>query len=84
MPTTTNSGPENPVPTGKLTAVPNDPVPSPGRIETLPEPTLATARSSFPSLSKSPTAIERGEAPTAKLTGGANDPVPSPIRLGAG
>src|SRR5438105_4775751 len=54
-PTATDTGP---LPTGKLMAAPNVPVPVPSRIDTLEELALATARSCLPSALKSPTATE--------------------------
>ena len=67
------------VPTAKLVAVPNEPVPLPKSIETLLEPALTTAISKNVSPLKSPTATEDGEVPTAKLVAGVpNKPVPLP------
>ena len=67
------------VPTAKLVAVPNEPVPLPKSIETLLEFRLAIARSKIVSPLKSPTATENGESPTAKLVAGVpNKPVPLP------
>ena len=60
---------------GKLVAGPNEPVPVPKSIETLLEAKLAVARSKFPSLLKSPTAIENGKVPpvVGKLVAGPNE-----------
>ena len=73
------------VPTARLVAAPKLPVPSPNRIDTLPEslidPLLATARSSLLSLLKSPTAIETGVSPAEKLAAVPKPPAPSPMRI---
>ena len=75
-PTATESGE---VPTAKLVAVPNEPVPLPKSIETLLESKLVTARSKSVSPLKSPTATERGADPTVKLVAGVpKEPVPLP------
>ena len=54
------------------------PLPIPKSMETLFEPTLATARSSIVSLLKLPTATEDGPSPAPKLTAGVTN-VPLPI-----
>ncbi len=50
------------------------------RIETVPEPSLATARSGLASPLKSPTATERGLNPTPTLGAVVKPPVPFPRR----
>jgi hypothetical protein len=51
------------------------------RIDTLSEPSLATARSSLPSPLKSATATEAGVVPTAKFVAIPKAPVPLPKRI---
>src|SRR4051812_22703797 len=53
----------------------------PKRIETTPEPTLATAISCLPSLLKSPTATDRGPVPTLTSVVPLKLPAPSPKRI---
>ena len=59
------------------------PVPSPSRMLTLAESSLATARSGLPSRLKSPTATEKGLVPTFSGEEGAavKSPVPVPSRM---
>ena len=85
-PTTTDAAP---TPASGEEAAVKLPVPSPNRIETFPSdwqvasfPQLfATAKSSFPSPLKSPTAIERELIPTCSVGPALKFPVPSPSRM---
>ena len=69
------------VPAPKLVAAPKLPVPSPNKIDTLFEFSLATARSCLPSPLKSPTATEPGIVPTPKLVAALKLPVPLPNKI---
>ena len=59
----------------KLVAFPKVPLPAPSKIETLPEASLATARSSFESPLKSPVVIDQGVEPALKSVAFPNDNV---------
>ena len=68
-------------PVAKSVVAPKLPVPVPSRIDTLFEPTFATARSGFPSPLKSPMATDGDPDPVAKLVAALKLPVPEPSRI---